>query len=137
MRVLVVEDERRLAENVARSLRESAGYAVDVATEGEDGLFMAEANPCDLILLDLMLPGLDGLSLLRRFRNGGHSAPVLILTAREEKDSVVSLLNNGADDYVTKPSQTSYYRNFLAAAFGSRPNSCGGTSHTAPASQGI
>ena len=103
MRVLVVEDERRLADNIARSLRESSGYAVDIANEGEDGLFMAEANPYDLILLDLMLPGLDGLSLLRRFRDGGHTAPVLVVTARDEKDSVVRLLNTGADDYVTKP----------------------------------
>ena len=103
MGVLVVEDERRLADNIARSLRESGGYAVDVANEGEDGLFMAEANPYDLILLDLMLPGLDGLTLLRRFRDDGYAAPVLVLTARDEKDSVVRLLNTGADDYVTKP----------------------------------
>jgi DNA-binding response OmpR family regulator len=103
VRVLVVEDERRLADNIARSLRESGGYAVDVANEGEDGLFMAEANPYDLILLDLMLPGLDGLTLLRRFRDDGYAAPVLVLTARDEKDSVVKLLNTGADDYVTKP----------------------------------
>jgi len=103
VRVLVVEDERRLADNIARSLRESGGYAVDVANEGEDGLFMAEANPYDLILLDLMLPGLDGLTLLRRFRDDGYAAPVLVLTARDEKDSVVTLLNTGADDYVTKP----------------------------------
>jgi two-component system, OmpR family, response regulator PhoP len=103
VRVLVVEDERRLADNIARSLRESSGYAVDIANEGEDGLFMAEANPYDLILLDLMLPGLDGLSLLRRFRDSGHTAPVLVVTARDEKDSVVRLLNTGADDYVTKP----------------------------------
>jgi DNA-binding response OmpR family regulator len=103
VRVLVVEDERRLADNIARSLRESSGYAVDIANEGEDGLFMAQANPYDLILLDLMLPGLDGLSLLRRLRDGGHTAPVLVVTARDEKDSVVRLLNTGADDYVTKP----------------------------------
>ena len=64
---------------------------------------MAEANPYDLILLDLMLPGLDGLTLLRRFRDDGYAAPVLVLTARDEKDSVVRLLNTGADDYVTKP----------------------------------
>lgn len=103
MRVLVIEDEGRLADNIARSLREGAGYAADIATDGEDGLFMAETNPYDLILLDLMLPRLDGLSLLRRFRAGGHGTPVLVLTAREEKDSVVTLLNTGADDYVTKP----------------------------------
>ncbi len=103
MRVLIVEDECRLAENVARSLRESAGYAVDVAFDGEEGLFMAQSNPYDLLVLDLMLPKLDGLTLLRRVRSGGSSVPVLILTARDEKESVVSLLNAGADDYVAKP----------------------------------
>lgn len=103
MRVLIVEDERRLAENVARSLRESAGYAVDVAFDGEEGLFMAQSNPYDLLVLDLMLPKMDGLTLLRRLRGGGSSLPVLILTARDEKESVVALLNAGADDYVAKP----------------------------------
>ncbi len=103
MRVLIVEDECRLAENVARSLRESAGYAVDVACDGEEGLFMAQSNPYDLLVLDLMLPKLDGLTLLRRVRSGGSSVPVLILTARDEKESVVALLNAGADDYVAKP----------------------------------
>ena len=103
MRVLVVEDERRLAENIAKSWRESGGYAVDVATDGEDGLFMAESNPYDVILLDLMLPHIDGFQLLQRFRGSGHRAPVLVLTAREEKESVVALLNAGADDYLTKP----------------------------------
>jgi DNA-binding response OmpR family regulator len=103
MRVLMVEDERRLAENVARSLRESAGYAVDVAFDGEEGLFMAQSNPYDLIVLDLMLPKLDGLGLLQRVRSGGSAVPILILTARDEKESVVALLNAGADDYVAKP----------------------------------
>ena len=68
MRVLVVEDELRLAENVARSLRESAGYAVDIAAYGEEGLFLAESNAYDVMLLDLMLPKLDGMELLRRMR---------------------------------------------------------------------
>lgn len=103
MRVLIVEDERRLAENVARSLHESAGYAVDVAPDGEDGLYMAENNPYDLVILDLMLPKVDGLSLLRRLRSSGAQVPVLVLTARDEKESVVALLNAGADDYVAKP----------------------------------
>ena len=103
MRVLIVEDECRLAENVARSLHESAGYAVDVAFDGEEGLFLAQSNPYDLLVLDLMLPKLDGLTLLRRVRGGGSSVPVLILTARDEKESVVALLNAGADDYVAKP----------------------------------
>ena len=75
MRVLVVEDEVRLAENVARSLRESAGYAVDVASDGQEGLFMAESNPYDVVLLDLMLPKLDGMELLHRIRQSGRHTP--------------------------------------------------------------
>lgn len=103
MRVLIIEDEARLAENVARSLRESAGYAVDVALDGEEGAFMAESNPYDLVILDLMLPKLDGLSVLQRMRSRGSAVPVLVLTARDEKESIVALLNAGADDYVAKP----------------------------------
>ena len=103
MRVLIVEDERRLAENIARSLRESASYAVDVALDGEDGLYMAQSNPYDLVVLDLMLPKVDGLTLLKRLRTGGAETPALILTARDDKESVVTLLNAGADDYVAKP----------------------------------
>lgn len=103
MRVLIVEDEKRLAENVARSLRESAGYAVDVALDGEDGLYMAQTNPYDLVVLDLMLPKVNGLSLLKKLRGGGGDSPVLVLTARDEKESIVALLNAGADDYLAKP----------------------------------
>jgi two-component system response regulator PhoP len=103
MRVLVVEDEKRLAENVARSLRENTSCAVDVAYDGEEGLFLAESSPYDLIVLDLMLPKISGLDLIRQFRKNGHKTPVLILTAKDEKDSVVTLLNAGADDYLTKP----------------------------------
>jgi two-component system response regulator PhoP len=103
LRVLVVEDERRLAENIAQSLRENAGYAVDIALEGEDGLFMAQNNPYDLIVLDLMLPRVTGLQVLTQIRDEGQVTPVLVLTARDEKESIVSLLNAGADDYLTKP----------------------------------
>ncbi|HZP64074.1 MAG TPA: response regulator transcription factor [Terriglobales bacterium] len=103
MRVLIVEDETRLAENVARSLRESAGYAVDIAADGQEGLFFAESNQYDLIILDLMLPKLDGGQVLTRMRESGQRAPVLVLTARDDKDSVISLLNSGADDYLSKP----------------------------------
>jgi DNA-binding response OmpR family regulator len=103
MRVLVVEDEARLAENVARSLRETAGYAVDISYDGQDGLFLAQANSYDVILLDLMLPKLDGLQLLKQLRQGGQHTPVLVLTARDDKESVVALLDAGADDYLTKP----------------------------------
>ena len=103
MRVLIVEDERRLAQNIARGLRESAGYAVDVAFDGEDGLYMTQTNPYDLVLLDLMLPKVDGLTILKKIRQEGGDVPVLVLTARDEKDSIIALLNAGADDYMAKP----------------------------------
>jgi len=103
VRVLIVEDEPRLAENIARSLRESAGYAVDVANDGREGLFLAESNAYDLVLLDLMLPHMDGMQLLTKIREAGQHTPVLVVTARDEKESVVALLNAGADDYLTKP----------------------------------
>src|SRR5437899_7010535 len=103
MRVLIIEDELRLAENVARTLRETAGYAVDVAADGQEGLFLAESNTYDVVLLDLMLPQMDGMQLLTRIRQAGQVTPVLVLTARDEKESVVALLNAGADDYLTKP----------------------------------
>ena len=103
MRVLIIEDEPRLAENIARSLREIAGYAVDIAHDGQEGLFLAESNEYDAILLDLMLPHLDGTQLLSRIRKAGQRTPVLVVTARDDKESVVALLNAGADDYLTKP----------------------------------
>ncbi len=103
MRILVIEDELRLAENVARSLEESAGYAIDIAGDGEEGLFMAESNPYDLILLDLMLPRMSGIEVLGRLRDHKVHTPVLVLTARDEKESTIELLNAGADDYLTKP----------------------------------
>ena len=103
MRVLIVEDESRLAENIARSLREIAGYAVDLAADGPQGLQLASRNAYDLIILDLMLPGFDGRQLLVQLREAGQQTPVLILTARDDKDSLVTLLNSGADDYLTKP----------------------------------
>ena len=101
--MLIVEDEPRLADNMARSLRESAGYAVDIAPDGREGLFLAESNTYDLLLLDLMLPGFSGMELLTRIRKAGQHTPVLVVTARDEKESVVALLNAGADDYLTKP----------------------------------
>jgi DNA-binding response OmpR family regulator len=103
MRVLIIEDEPRLAENISRSLRESAGYAVDIAPDGQEGLFMAESNEYDAILLDLMLPRMDGMQLLGHIRKAGQRTPVLVVTARDDKESVVALLDAGADDYVTKP----------------------------------
>jgi len=103
MRVLVVEDEERLAQNVAAILRNNVLCAVDIAPDGEEGLFLASGNSYDLLVLDLMLPKLTGLEVLTRLRSGGGSTPVLILTARDEKDVVIKLLNAGADDYLTKP----------------------------------
>lgn len=103
MRVLIVEDELKLARNIGRSLHESAGYAVDLSADGEDGLHMAETNPYDVIILDLMLPKLDGFAVLSQLRKLGSRIPVLVLTAKDEKETVVRLLNAGADDYLTKP----------------------------------
>lgn len=103
MRVLVVEDEVRLADNLAAALREGPGYAVDCAEDGETGDQLAAQGCYDLILLDLMLPRLDGLALLRRLRSREDATPVLILTAKEGSASVIELLNAGADDYLSKP----------------------------------
>ena len=102
MRVLLVEDEVRLAENLAAALRE-AGFAVDWAPDGEAGDGAARNLCYDLFILDLMLPKLDGITLLRRMRSRKDPTPVLILTAKEGKDAVVQLLNAGADDYLSKP----------------------------------
>jgi DNA-binding response OmpR family regulator len=103
MRVLLVEDEVRLADNLATALRDGPGFAVDWAEDGVAGDDFAR-NPCyDLIVLDLMLPKLDGLSLLKRLRARRDATPVLILTAKEGADSIIQLLNAGADDYLAKP----------------------------------
>ena len=103
MRVLVIDDEARLAENISEALRESAGFAVDRAEDGETGITLA-ANQCyDLIILDLMLPRIDGANVLRRLRSSGDQTPILILTAKDEVKSKIELLNAGADDYLSKP----------------------------------
>ena len=106
MRVLIVEDEKRLARNIARALEETTSFAVDISTDGEDGLHMALSNPYDLIVLDLMLPKVDGLEILQNLRRKGRSTPVLILTARDTADDIVKGLNLGSDDYLTKPFDT-------------------------------
>jgi DNA-binding response OmpR family regulator len=103
VRVLVVEDHAGLAKNIARALRDSAAYAVDISCDGQDGLFMAQTNPYDLVLLDLMLPSIDGLQVLRSLRAASSRVPVLILTSRDDKETTVALLNAGADDFLTKP----------------------------------
>jgi len=102
MRVLIVEDDRRLAASLRRSLMESR-MAVDVAHEGDDGLAAASTTPYDVIVLDLMLPGLDGLEVTRRLRERKVETPILILTARDGVDDRVAGLEAGADDYLVKP----------------------------------
>jgi two-component system OmpR family response regulator len=102
MRVLVVEDEVRMARLLKRAL-EDEGHAVDVAADGPDGLWMATENHYAAIVLDVMLPGLDGFEVCRRLRQSGIWAPVLMLTARDEIGDRVRGLDAGADDYLVKP----------------------------------
>jgi two-component system OmpR family response regulator len=102
MRILVVEDELKMAALLQRGLSEE-GHAVDVARTGDDGVWMAQAVEYDAIVLDLMLPGLDGFGVCRRWRESGVWAPVLVLTARDAVDDRVAGLDAGADDYLTKP----------------------------------
>ncbi len=102
MRVLLVEDSERLQRSVGTGLRK-AGYAVDVTGDGNEGLWYATGNDYDVIVLDLMLPGLDGLSLLRRLREAGKNTHVLILTARDTIEDRVLGLRTGSDDYLVKP----------------------------------
>ena len=110
MRILVVEDEHKLASVLKRGLEEH-GYAVDVAYDGEDGLTLATMTPYDLIVLDIMLPKLDGLSLCNQLRAQSRHMPVLMLTARDTVDDRVTGLDSGADDYLTKPFA---FREFVA-----------------------
>jgi heavy metal response regulator len=102
MRILVVEDEKKIAEFIKRGLKEE-GYAVDAAYDGEQGLFLAKTNEYDLILLDIMLPKIDGLAACRTVKELPHAPPVIMLTAKDTvRDKVVGL-DSGADDYLTKP----------------------------------
>ncbi|HUN86887.1 MAG TPA: response regulator transcription factor [Terracidiphilus sp.] len=103
MRVLLVEDEVRLADNLVAALRDGPGFALDWAADGEAGDDFALGASYDLVILDLMLPRLDGLGLLKRLRGRHDPTPVLILTAKEGKESIIDLLNAGADDYLAKP----------------------------------
>ncbi len=102
MRILIVEDERKLAGVVKRGLEEQ-GFAVDVAYDGEQGLCLAEYEPYDLIVLDVMLPKIDGYSVCRALRAKQRNMPVLMLTARDTVDDRVAGLDSGADDYLIKP----------------------------------
>jgi two-component system OmpR family response regulator len=102
VRVLIVEDDLRMASLVHRGLT-GEGLAADVAPSGEDALWMAQAHPYDAIVLDVMLPGLDGFETCRRLRGAGVWAPVLMLTARDAVEDRVAGLDSGADDYLVKP----------------------------------
>ncbi len=103
MRVLVVEDERRLAENIATGLREGAAFAVDVSHDGDEALHLCRTTPYDLIVLDLMLPKKTGVEVVRELRAAGDSTPVMVLTAVQATSNTIDLLDTGADDYLTKP----------------------------------
>lgn len=103
MHILVIEDEERLAQNLATALARNNGFIVDVALNGQDGLHLAQSGAFDAIILDLMLPGLSGDKLLHALRSGGSKTPVLVLTAIDDKSSIVKLLEQGADDYLSKP----------------------------------
>ena len=102
MRLLVVEDEPTLAEQLRHALAD-AGYAVDLASDGVEGLHLGSTETFDAVVLDIGLPRLDGLTLLRRWRSAGRTHPVLILTARDAWHEKVAGIDAGADDYLTKP----------------------------------
>ncbi|MGA3181685.1 MAG: response regulator transcription factor [Verrucomicrobiota bacterium] len=102
MRILVIEDERKVAEFVARGLR-AERFAVDVANDGQAGWEMAANCQYDLVVLDLMLPSLSGIEILKRLRRRGSQVPVLVLTARADTPEKVENFEAGADDYLTKP----------------------------------
>lgn len=102
MRVLVIEDDKKIASFVSKGLKE-AGFAVDVAYDGLDGLHLAVNEPYDVAVIDIMLPGLDGISLIERLREKKINTPVIILSARQSVDERIKGLQAGGDDYLTKP----------------------------------
>jgi heavy metal response regulator len=102
MRILVIEDEVKIAQFIKRGLKEE-GYAVDVSADGEEGHFMLSSNEYDAIILDLMLPKIDGLTLCRTLRKEGNQTPILMLTAKDTVKDKVKGLDSGADDYLPKP----------------------------------
>ena len=104
MRILIVEDEQTLLDQLRRQF-EKADYACDCASDGSEGLFLGQENPYDLAIVDLGLPILDGISVIKQWRSEGHKFPVLILTARDRWQDKVEGLEAGADDYVGKPFQ--------------------------------
>jgi len=102
MRILLVEDSRRLRESIVTALKRS-GYAVDATGDGREGLWMAQDHPYDALILDIMLPSQDGVSILKELRAAGHRTPVMFLTARDAVEDRVAGLRGGADDYLVKP----------------------------------
>lgn len=102
MRLLLIEDDSRMASFIRRGLREE-NYTVDVASDGEEGLYQAQLNPYDLIVLDLLLPKKSGLEVLKTLRNEKMTTPVLILTAKDKPSEKALGLDTGADDYLVKP----------------------------------
>lgn len=102
MRILIIEDEKDLAGIIKKGLEEE-GYVVDTANDGEEGLYMAENFPADVIVLDIMLPVMDGLTMLTKMRKKGIDTPVILLTARDALLDKIKGLDTGADDYLTKP----------------------------------
>ncbi|HKU51858.1 MAG TPA: response regulator, partial [Nitrospira sp.] len=96
MRILVIEDDADLAQFISKGLKEER-YAVDLAADGEEGLALAVANPYDLLIVDIMLPKLDGLTVCRRLRSAGNQVPVLLMTARNTVEDKVSGFDMGAD----------------------------------------
>ena len=102
MKVLLVEDEKKISDFVVKGLKEQ-GFAVELANDGNDGFYLATTQSYDAIILDIMLPGRDGLSILKSLRAKGNNVPVIVATARGELDERLEGLNLGADDYLTKP----------------------------------
>ena len=102
MRILVIEDEKKIADFIRRGLKEE-GYATDVAYDGENGYFLAKTNDYDLILLDLMLPKIDGVTVCKRLKEERVASPIIMLTAKDTTREKVAGLDSGADDYLTKP----------------------------------
>lgn len=102
MRILIAEDEVKVATHMRKGLVE-AGYAVDVAVDGSEALWLAESNPYDALVLDVMMPGTDGISVVRQLRRNGVRAPVILVTARHDVEDRIRGLDAGADDYLAKP----------------------------------
>ncbi len=102
MKILVVEDEKKVASFIQRGLEEE-NFTVEIATNGEEGIAMAESNHYDLILMDIMLPKKDGLTVIKELRGNGINTPMLCLTAKDSVEDIVAGLDSGSDDYLTKP----------------------------------